>query len=77
MEMITGCFDQMSNDKLVKYGITSSKFSVLENVDEDKFNKLKVGDKIQFILNNKTYLCEVAYKYRGSKDVKIIIEDIK
>lgn len=77
MEMITGCFQTMNNEKLIKYGITSSKFSVIENLDEDKFNKLKVGDKISFIFNNRTYLCEVAYKYRGSRDVKIIIEDIK
>lgn len=71
MEMLTGCFGNMNNERLLKNGITSPMFNILEDVNLDKFNELKVGDEIKFIFNNKEYKGKVAYKYRDKKDIKI------
>lgn len=76
MDILTGCFGGLNNERLIKSGITSSNFSVMEDVNEDVFKNLKVGDNVEVIFGNKKYKCEVAYKYRDKKDIKINIKGV-
>ena len=51
MEVITGSFEGFNNKRLLKSGITNECFKILEDMNEEVFNNLKVGDKVSFIFN--------------------------
>lgn len=75
-KIITGSFQDMNNERLLKSGITNQQFMVIENMKESFFNELKTGDKISFMFNNKEYSGIVEYKYRDKKDVKVKLDEI-
>lgn len=75
--ILKDCFKNLSSDRLKKIGVNSDFFTVIEDLNKDEFDEIKVKDNIIVVFKYKKYFGQVAYKYRDKKDVKIEIKKVE
>lgn len=69
-------FSGINNSRLLKAGITNPLFNIIEDVSDNIFYDIKVGEEIIIKNNNKEITCRICYKYRDKHDIKIQIIDL-